>query len=191
MKPLYLGWLSACFFIISLLPSAAQAQRLADSANACLLLKNQVNFQSVQRNALTIVTKSDEDCVLKFIDLLADNSSGRDHRGYLSCLDALCRVSNGGIAKHFDVVCAKLFHGNFNYLFDYIYKPNLKFNTLFEQTIIEGAGLELSQSKDPAGDSANIVTFLRGKEQEMKMNGQQKAYVEALKDKILAYKAAS
>jgi hypothetical protein len=188
MKPLYPAFLSVCLCIIFVLPGAAQVQRLTDSANACLLLKRPVNFGSVQRNALTIVTKSDEDCVLKFVDLLADSSYGKNHRQYLACLDALCRVSDGEIAKDLNVTCAKLFHKNFNYLFDYIYKPNLKFYTQIEQVFIEGVGHELAQSADLAGDQANIVTFLRGKEQELKMNGQQKAFTEALKDKILAYK---
>jgi hypothetical protein len=191
MKPLSLVCLGACLCICSLFPSTTHAQRLADSANACLLLKNPVNFPSVQRNALTIVTKSDEDCVLKFIDVLADSSLGRNHRQYLACLDALCRVSNGEIAKDLDGVCARLFHKNFNYLFDYIYKPNLRMNTQFEQVLIEGVGLELSASKDPAADKANLVTFLHAKQQEMKMNGQQKAYMESLKDKIIARVPAS
>lgn len=188
MKPLSLVCLCACLFVCSLLPRATYAQRLADSANACLLVKNPVNFQSVQRNALTIITKSDEDCTLKFIGLLADSSFGRNHRGYLACLDALCKVSNGEIAKDFNTVCARLFHKNFNYVFDYIYKPNLKFNTQFEQVLIEGVGRELSASADLAGDRAAIVTFLNAKEQELKMNGQQKAFTEALKGQILAYK---
>lgn len=127
--------------------------------------------------------------MLKFIDLLADSSFGRDHRGCMSSLDALCRVSNGEITRDLTGICAKLLHQNFNHLFEYIYKPNIRFNTQFEQMIIEGAGRELSLSKDPAGDRANLIAFLHGKEQELKMNGHQKEYTEALKEKILAYKA--
>lgn len=91
MKSLSLAFLSACLYIIGVLPDHAQTQRLPDSANACLLLKHPVNFPVVQRNALTILTRSDEDCTLKFIDLLADSSFGRNHRQCLVTLDALCR----------------------------------------------------------------------------------------------------
>lgn len=188
MRPLSLVCLCACLCLIGVLPCRAQITRLADSANACQLLKHPVNFPVVQRNALTIVTKSDEDCTLKFIDLLADSSFGRNHHQYLACLDAFCRVSSGEIAKDLNGVCAKLFHQNFNEVFEYIYKPNLRFNTQFEQTLIEGVGAELSRSKDPDTDKAAIVTYLHGKEQELKMNGQQKAFTEALKNKILASK---
>jgi len=188
MKPLSLVCLGICLFIFSFFPSAIHAQRLADSANACQLLKHPVNFGTVQRNALTIITKSDEDCVLKFIDLLADSSFGKDHRGYLACLDAFCRVSNGEVSKDLDSVCAKLFHQNFKFVFEYIYKSNIRFNTQFEQTLIEGVGGELSRSKDPAIDRTNLVAYLHGKEQEMKMNAQQKVFAEALKNKILVYK---
>jgi hypothetical protein len=189
MKPLSLVCLGICLSVISLLPSTTRAQRLPDSVNACMLLKHPVNFGTVQRNALTIISKSDEDCVLKFIDLLADSSFGKDHRGCMVCLDAICRVSNGEIARDLNGICAKLFHQNFNHLFEYIYKPNIMFKTQFEQTIIEGVGRELSMSKDPDADRASLTTFLQGKEQEMKMNSHQKVYAEALKDKILGYKA--
>ena len=188
MKPLYLVWLSACLFIASLLPRSAHAQWLPDSVNACRLLKQPVNFQTVQRNALTIITKSDEDCVLKFIDLLADSSFGQGHRGYLACLDAICCVSSGEITKELNTVGAKLFHRNFNYLFQYLYRPNVSIQTAFEQLVIRGVGEELSMSKDPAGDRANIANFLHGEQQEMKMDFHRKAYLEALMSKIMAYK---
>ena len=189
MKPLSLVSLGVCLFLIYVLPCAAQTTRLADSANACLLLKHPLNYPSVQRNALTIITKSDEDCTLKFIDLLADSSFGRDHRQCMASLDAFCRVGNGEIAKELDSVCARLFHQNFKYVFEYIYKPNIRFNTQFEVVLIEGVGIELSQSQDPTTDKANLVAYLHGKEQEMKMNAQQKVFAEALKNKILGYKA--
>lgn len=188
MKPLSLACLCVCLCIIGVSPCQAQTQRLPDSANACLLLKHPVNYPQVQRNALTILTRSDEDCVLKFIDLLADSSFGRDHHQCLGCLDAFCRLSSGEISKDLDSVCAKLFHQNFKYVFEYIYKPNIRFNTQFEVVLVEGVGRELSASNDPATDRANLVTYLHGKEQEMKMNSQQKVFTEALKDKILAYK---
>ena len=189
MKPLYLACLSAFLCIILFFPNLAHAQHLPDSANACRLLKISFDFKSVQRNAAAIVSKSDEECTLKFIDQLVDGSSGVDHHQYLACLDALCRVSDGNVAKDFDSVCAKLFHKNFNNLFEYIYKPTIAFKTRFEQTIIEGVGLELSSSSDQAAAKTDLVTYVRQKEQEMKMNPHQKAFAEALKDKILAYKA--
>lgn len=152
------------------------------------LLKHPVNFPAVQRNALTILTRSDEDCTLKFIDLLADSSFGKDHRQCLATLDAFCRVSSGDASKELDSVGARLFHQNFKYVFEYIYKSNIRFNTQFEVVLVEGVGGELLRSSDPATDRANLVTYLHAKEQEMKMNPQQKVFTEALKNKILAYK---
>ncbi|HEV2480205.1 MAG TPA: hypothetical protein VGS79_11070 [Puia sp.] len=99
MKPLSLMCLSACLCILWLLPCPAEGQRPPDSTNACLLLKQPVNSQSVRRNARKIITKkSDDDCVLGFIDLLANSSFGRDHRQYLACLDAICKASDGYVA---------------------------------------------------------------------------------------------
>lgn len=83
-------------------------------------------------------------------------------------------MSSGDIFKDLDSVCAKLFHWNFKYVFEYIYKPNIRFNTQFEVALVEGVGGELSASKDPATDRTNLVTYLHAKEQEMKMNAQQK-----------------
>lgn len=120
---------------------------------------------------------------------MAEGSSGADHHQYLACLDALCRVSDGAISEDFGPVSAKIFHKNFNNLFEYIYKPTIAFKTRFEQTIIEGVALELSASQDQAGGKTNLVAFFHQKEQEMKMNAQQRTFAEALKDKILAYKA--
>lgn len=189
MKPLSLVSLGICLFIFSFLPFATRAQRLADSVNACMMLKHPLNLGTVQRNALTIISKSDEDCVLKFIDLLADSSLGKEHHGCMASLDAFSWVSTGETSKELNAVCAKLFHRNFNYLFQYMYRPNVSFQTAFEQMVIRSVGAELSVSKDPAGDRANIVTFVHGKEQEMKMDDHRRAYAEALKDKILAFKA--
>jgi len=188
MKPLRTGTLSAGLCLLSFLPRPAHAQWLPDSVNACRLLKQPVNFQTVQRNALTIITKSDEDCVLKFIDRLADSSLGRDHREDLACLDAISWVSGGEISKELTTVCAKIFHRNFNYLFQYLYRPNVSFQTAFEQMVIRGVADELSASKDPAGDRANIVAFVQSKEQEMKLDVHRKMYAEELKNKILTYK---
>ena len=188
MNPLSLVSLSACLFVFSVLPSATHAHRLGDSLNACQLLKHPVNFGTVQRNALKIVTKSDEDCVLKFIDLLADSSSGSNHHQYLACLDAICRVSDGDISEDLTSVCAKLFHKNFNHLFEHLYKSNVSFKTRFEQLLIEGVAADLKLSKDSDGERAKLVAFVQGKKQEMKMNGHQKVYAETLKNKILAYK---
>lgn len=188
MKLLSFVYLTACLGVGWLLPHPAFAQRMPDSLNACWLLKHPINLSSVERNARKIITKSDENCVLPFIDRLTDSSFGKNHHEYLACLGAIRKVSDGDISDDFEHVGATLFYKNFNHLFEYIYRENSTFNTSFEKMLIEAVALEIYSSADKAGEKARVAALLHRKEREMKLNGPQQAYVESLKDRIMAYK---
>ena len=169
------------------LVSSVDGQRKTDSLNACWLITHTVSHQFIIKNARKIVSDGDENCVIAFLDKLTDSSFGRNYTIYFETLSAVQQVSDGFISEYFNEIGARLFHKNFDKLFNFMYKKQSRFDSPIEKVIIEAVGDEIADSENHHNEKLKINEFLGLKKKQMTLSPDQSAYLDRLKDEIFKF----
>jgi hypothetical protein len=142
------------------------------------------NLEEVRKNARALISekslKSQDNCVLEFIDTLTNGFITNQTKEYITTLDAICLVRDGYVAEYFVEIIERLTFESFVPFIEYLSLQ--KEGSCFEKELLEIMKWKLNDGSNPRKD--RLINLIEEKLKSTTIKAKTKIYLESLRRKL-------